>query len=183
MGIVNKIRTTLTERPYVKYMFKAAELMRESLLIGSILNNSESWIIISKKDIEKLEMPDKILARHVLERHGNPSTAFMHLELGFLPVRFVIMKKRLNFLRYILNESVDSMIRKVFDTLKTDSRKGDFVDLVNQDIKDNDIDLTETDIKNMSKLQWKKYVNMKVKETAFKYLISEKKEKSKTKHI
>ena len=75
------------------------------------------------------------------------------------------------------------MIRKVFEVLKTDSRKGDFVDLVNQDIKDNDIDLTKTDIKNMSKLQWKKYVNMKVKETAFKYLISENKEKSKTKHI
>ena len=42
VGIVNKIRTTLTERPYGKYMFKAAELMRESLLIGSMLNNSES---------------------------------------------------------------------------------------------------------------------------------------------
>ena len=77
----------------------------------------------------------------------------MHLELGLLPVRFVIMKKRFKFRRYILNESIDSMIRKVFEVLKTDSRKGDFVDLVNQDIKDNDIDLTETDIKNMSKLQ------------------------------
>ena len=65
VGIANKIRTTLTERPYGKYMFKAAELMRESLLIGSMLNNSESQINILKKDLEKLEMPDKILARHV----------------------------------------------------------------------------------------------------------------------
>ena len=42
VGIVNKIRTTLTERPYGKYMFKAAEPVRESLLIGSMLNDSES---------------------------------------------------------------------------------------------------------------------------------------------
>ena len=48
------------------------------------------------------------------------------------------------------------MIRKVFEVMKTDSRNGDSVDLVNEDITDNDIDLTETDIKNMSKIHWKK---------------------------
>ena len=132
--------------------------MRESLLIGSMLNNSESCINITKQDLTKLEMPDKALARLVLDTHGNPSTAFMYLELGLLPVRFLIMKKRLNFLRCILNESMDSMIRKRFEVLKTDNRKGDFVDLVNQDLRDNNIELTENEIKDTSKLYWKKYV-------------------------
>ena len=45
--------------------------------------------------------------------------------------------------------------------LKTDTRKGDFVDLGNKDIKDNDIDVTKTDIKKMSKIQWYKYINIK----------------------
>ena len=39
-------------------------------------------------------MRDKTLARHVLDTHGNPSSDFMYIELGLLPVRFVIMKKR-----------------------------------------------------------------------------------------
>ena len=123
--------------PYGKYSFKAAALMRESLLIGSMLNNAESWININKTDLDKLEIPDKSLARHILGAHGNPSNAFMYLELGFLPVKFVLMKKRLTCLRYILNESMDSMMRKFYEELKADSRKGDFVDLVIQDIIEN----------------------------------------------
>ena len=101
------------------------------------------------------------MARIVLDTHGNPSTAFIYLELGLLPVRFVIMKKRLNFIRFILNESI-----KVFEVLQTDSRKGDIADFVNQGIRDNDIEFTETKIKNISKPYWKRYVTLKVKETA-----------------
>ena len=59
--------------------FNAASLMRKSLLIGSMLNNSESWINIIKQDLTKLEMPDKTITRHVQDTHGNPSTAFMYL--------------------------------------------------------------------------------------------------------
>ena len=36
IGIVKKISTNLIERPYGKYHFKAATLMRESMLLGSM---------------------------------------------------------------------------------------------------------------------------------------------------
>ena len=183
VGIVNKIRTTLIERPYGKYTYKAAALMREGLLLSSMLNNSESWIDITKQDIEKLEKPDKILIRSILGSQGNPSTVFMYLELGFLPVKYVIMKKRLNFLKYILNENMNTMLRKVYEVLKTDSRKGDFVDLVQHDLNDLEIELSENEIQNTTKVQWKRFINIKVKEAAFQYLIAENNEKSKTKHI
>ena len=111
VGFVNKIETTLNERPYGKYSYKAAALMREGLLLSSMSNNSESWIDITKQDIEKLEKPDKMLMKNILGTHGNPCTVFMYMELGFLPVKYVIMNKRLTFLRYILNESMDSMLR------------------------------------------------------------------------
>ena len=128
--------------------------MRESLLIGSMLNNCESWINLFFKSRKIGNARQSI--RHVLTHMETQVQLLCILSLVFfLPVQIVIMKKRLKF-RYILNESIDSMIRKVSEVLKTDSRKGDFVDLVNQDIKDNDIDLAETDIQNMSKLQWKK---------------------------
>ena len=86
------------ERPYGKHYFKAAKIMRESMLIGSMLNNSESWINLTKLDIETLEKPDTITQRNIFGNKGNPSKAFMCLELGIIPVHFVIMKKRLNFL-------------------------------------------------------------------------------------
>ena len=57
--------------------------MREILLPGLMLSNAESWINLTKTDLEKLEIPDKSLARHVLGANGNPSKAFIYLELGF----------------------------------------------------------------------------------------------------
>ena len=62
--------------------------------------------------------------------------AFMYLELGFIPVKFVILEKRMNFLRYILKEGMSSMIRQVYETLKTDSVKGDFFSLVQTDMEE-----------------------------------------------
>ena len=49
IGIINKISTSLNERPYGNHHFKAAKSMRESMLLGSILNNSESWTNITQK--------------------------------------------------------------------------------------------------------------------------------------
>ena len=43
------------------------------------------------------------------------------------------MQKRMQFLQYILQESTDSMLSRVFQTLKQDSTKGDFVALTNKD--------------------------------------------------
>ena len=96
--------------------------MRESILIGSVWNNAESWVNINKTDLINLEKADIILQKFILSEKGNPSKVFMYLELEILPVKYIIMKKGL---RYILNEDMSSMIRQVYETLKLDSRKGD----------------------------------------------------------
>ena len=183
VGIVNKITTSLVERPYGKHTFSAAILMRESMLLGSILNNSEAWINLTKKDVENLEKPDVMLLRKILSSSGNPSKVFMYLELGILPVKFVLMKKRLKFLRYILHEDMNSLIRQVYETLKTESRHGDFVDLVKKDIEELKLNLLESDIQNTTKIEWKKYVNEKVSEACLLALNAENSSKTKTKHI
>ena len=123
---MNRIVTTLTERPFRKHFFKAAKLMREGLLINSLLKNSESWVNVTEKDVENLGKSDTMLQRKILSDNGNPSKSFMFLELGIIPVKFIMKGKRANFLKYILNESKDTMIRQVYEALKVDSKKGDF---------------------------------------------------------
>ena len=44
-GNVNKIISALNEKPYGKHAFKAGRIMRDSLLLGSMLTNCETWII------------------------------------------------------------------------------------------------------------------------------------------
>ena len=65
-GNIDKIILTLQERPFGRHYFKAYKLMREGMLIGGLLTNSESWINIVNKDIDCLEKPDTILKSKVV---------------------------------------------------------------------------------------------------------------------
>ena len=153
-GNVNKIVTTVNERPYGRHFFKAIKLMRESILLKKILSTA-----------------------------GNPCTVFMQLEMGVISVKFVIMQKRMNFLHYILNESMDSMIRQVYNTLKEDSRKGDFVFMSDNDREELKIDKTDEDIAEITKNSWKKYVKERVMSSALEYLSNENSKKEKKQNI
>ena len=75
------------------------------------------------------------------------------------------------------------MLRQVYDTLKEESRHGDFVYLIHSDKKKLNIDIPEEEIQLVSKWSWKKYLTEKTKEAAFLYLLEENSSKEKTKHI
>ena len=114
-----------------------------------------------------------MLQRKLLSENENPSKVFLALELGMIPVRFVIMCKRLSFLHHILNEPMESMIRQVFEEMKNESKKGDFYDLIKKDLKALEIKATENEINKHTKNQWKRYLKLKIKESALKHLIAE----------
>ena len=67
--------------------------------------------------------------------------------------------------------------------MKEDYRKGDFVYLTNCDRKDLEIDLSDAEIRDMSKNMWKKYIKETVKSAALKCLVNENNTKEKTKGI
>jgi hypothetical protein len=75
------------------------------------------------------------------------------------------------------------MLRQVYETLKKDSVKGDFIYLIEKDMDQLNITFTEEEIQSMTKPQWKKYVHSIVSEKAFEYLKEENENKTKTKHI
>ena len=83
------------------------------------------------------------------------------------------------FLKYILNEDSESMIKQVYDQMKKESRKEDFVSQV-KDMIEMDIEMGDNEIKEMSVNKWKNLVKEKTKETAFKYLVSENNKKKRS---
>ena len=145
-------------------------------MLGSLLSNVETMVNVTKADLEKLEKPDLILQEKLLPSKGAASKAFRYLEFG-------IIEKRLLFLKYILDQSTETMIRKVYEMQKTDSKIGDFVYLVTTDFAEIDINLTDEEITNFNKVTWKKLVKEKTKHKAFVVLSEENKTKEKTKHI
>ena len=183
VGSVNKIMSALSERPYGKHSYRAALLMRQGLMLGGMLTNAETWINVTEADLTKLTMPDTMLQRQLLSVSGNPSKMFMCLELGVIPVKYVIIEKRLNMLHHILNESTSSTMRQVYEVLKCDSRKGDFYSLVKQDMLKLEINLEDKDIRNYSEAQWKLFVKHAIKTSVFQYLSSENSKLENTKQI
>ena len=71
----------------------------------------------------------------------------------------MILKKRLTFLKYILDEDVESMIRRVLEEQKIESRKGDFSYLTKSDLDDLKMKVTEDDIRKHKKSSWNKLIN------------------------
>ena len=87
----------MNDRPYGKHFFRAAKLMREGILLNKILTNAESWMNVTKNDIEDLRNPNIYLLRKVVLKSVNPSKCVIHLELGIILVKVVIIQKRMIF--------------------------------------------------------------------------------------
>jgi hypothetical protein len=75
------------------------------------------------------------------------------------------------------------MLEQVFNALKNDSKKGDFVELTDKDRKSLNIDMTNEEFKVLSKRKWKGIIKKKNNIAAFKYLSEENSRKEKTKDI
>ena len=73
----------------------------------------------------------------------------------------------------------------MYEALKEDSRKGDFVkvSLMTNDMEKLDILIPGDEIKSLKKIDWKKYKHEIINKTAFVSLVNENKENFKYKHI
>ena len=59
--------TILEEICFGKYYFQVAMVLRNSLLISSLLTNAEAWYNLSSTDVTELEKVDEDLLRKVLK--------------------------------------------------------------------------------------------------------------------
>ena len=89
-GIVRKILTILDGIPFGKYHFEAGIILRNSLLVSSVLFNSEAWYNITKAELELIESVDLMLLRGILKAPKSTPKEMLFQELGILPLRKII---------------------------------------------------------------------------------------------
>ena len=179
LGIINQIMQILDSTYFGKYYFEVAMVLRTSLFLSSLLLNSEAWVNYSDKDVRILEKCDEILLTKVLDCDSNTSNAVKYLDLGILPLRFEIMRRKLSFLQYILLEDKNSMIHQVLKATSENSVKNDFVQTCKKYLRLLDINISFEEIAEMSKWSFKKLLKEKTNMAAFKYLTSEQSKQSK----
>ena len=173
----------LTDICFGRHYFEVAIILRNSLLISSLLTNAEAWYNLTVADMKELESVDENLLRKILECPSSTPKEMLYLELGVLPIRYIIMMRRLNFLQYILYEDKNSLIHSFLITQLKKPTPKDWGQTVLADIKALNLKLSIDDIENMPRTSFKNLVKNTVTNEALKYLNDEKKSHSKVSHI
>ena len=143
--------TNLDEISFGKFYFEIAVILRSSLMVSSILFNSEAWYNVSKAEIELIESVDLMLLRTLLKAPKSTPKEMLYLELGCLPYREIIRMKRLSFLHYILKQPPDSMIYRYFEAQMNNRTSKDWVTMVIKDMEDIKMNMKFEDIRRMKK--------------------------------
>ena len=184
IGITNKILTILEGIPFGKHYFEVGILLRNSLLVSSMLFNAEAWYNLTKAELDLLESIDLTFLRKLLKTPRGTPKEMLYLELGCIPFRDIIREKRMGFLHYILNEDEKSMINKFFQCqLKNGTRK-DWVTSVFEDLKYlNMEDKSMEMIKIMKKASFMKEIKQRNNLKTFENLQKVKTSHSKVKEI
>lgn len=183
---MNQIGQMLDNLCLGKFNFEAGNILRNSLLLSTLISNSEVWYNLTNKDISKLESVDEALLRRILSAHSKTPLELLYLETGNIPIRFIIMARRLNFLWYILNEEEDLLIRRCLEAQMDHPSRGNWVKTVTEDMKDLEINLdkpTIDQIEGTDKLTFKQIIKSKVQRKAFEHLTKLKDSHSKARKL
>ena len=182
-GIVNQIMTKLEEVCFGHYHFQVAVIWRSTYLISSLLTNAEAWYNVTQADLEILESVDESLLRRILGAPISTPIEMLYLELGVVPIRFIVKERRLNFLWYILHEKSDSLISMFLTKQLETPGHGDWGQSCKKTLNELDLNLSITDIETMKEEKFRSLVRRKIEEKALEYLNKVKAKHSKVMYI
>ena len=119
-----------------QHKIPVAMKLREALLVNSTLFNSESWHGVTQKHIKSLESVDEALLRTILKAHSKTPMEFLYLETGALLLRWIVAQRRIMYLKSIMERSENDMLKKVQIAQKLNPLQGDFVIIVENNLKE-----------------------------------------------
>ena len=119
MGAVKQISQMLSDLCLGPYYYEAFSVLRSSLLLSSLISNSESWVGLTKKQITDLESVDEELFRNIFssdqsKAHSKTPLELFYQETGSIPIRYILMSRHLNFLWYLIHQKEDSLLSNFF---------------------------------------------------------------------
>ena len=174
IGIQNKIIHMLEKMPGGHFHFEIAIILRNSLLISSMLSNSEIWYGLTKKDTEMLEQVDEMWMRNLFECSRNVAKDLLYLELGVVPISYLIKARRQMYLHHILQQNEDTLLSRFFFAQLKSPTYNDWSSQVLQEQEELEICLDLEEIKDMSKTKFKSLLLSKIRKKAFQYLVEKK---------
>ena len=90
MGMISEVNTILEEIPLGKRHVETGLILRQTMFLNALLLNSEAWNHLTQTEVNSLESLDHILLSNILTGRQKTSNAFLHLESGTIPIRYLL---------------------------------------------------------------------------------------------
>ena len=126
--------------------------------------------------ITTLERIEQNFMRKLLKAHSKTPIEALYLELGIVPLRFNLMKRRVLYLHDILHRPDEELTKKIVIAQKQQPVKGDFYAQVRDNMEELSIN---DDLLCESKIKLREVITKKIKKRAFEYLLDKAKNHSK----
>ena len=115
-----------------------------------------------KRNIRALERIEETFIRKLLKTSRGCPIPQIYLETGHTPARFEIFRKRLLFLKDILNENPESMIFKFIMIQYKNPTRGDWVSSCFKDLQYLNINLSIEEIQLMKKPEFRNFLKTSI---------------------
>ena len=172
VGIINKIMSTLKEASFGYHYFETGTLFRNSELINGILCSIESLYGLNMNHIETLEKCDRDFFRQLFKSGWATPIESFYLATNTLPIRHIIIGRRLMFLWCILQKSESELVPNFLSAQQMNPVKNDLCLQFDSDLKECGIAITMSETANMKQLKFRKIVNTQLRIVATEYLLT-----------
>ena len=150
-------------------IYEIAKTLHATIFVNGTLINVETWPNCTEVRLKNFERIEQTFMRNILNAHSKTPIEALYLEMGIIPLRFQLMKRRILYLQKILSRSDNEITKQIVLEQKKRSIDGDFYDQVKNDmvvLKITDEQLLE------SKAKINEVARRKMNEAAFTCLIN-----------
>ena len=158
-------------------------LLHNVIFIASILFNAQAWSNLTSKNVNQLTVMQLKFLKQIMGAKQATTNAFVYLEMGVVPVENEIHKRQLGFLHHIIHLKEDDPVQKLWRYQTALPEYNNWWSGVKKLMTKYAVDMTEDEIKNMTKESFKEKVKKAVEKVVFEELKEECKNKKKTEKI
>ena len=174
---MNQLCSIVSSITLGSYIFDVTFILRDAMLLNSILVNCETWNYLTKKDIESLESVDTSFMKKCFNAHSKTVREAFFIETGKLPVRYILAKRRFMFWHHILTRTTDELIFKVYQAQKIKPTRFDWRNMILQECESFSLEITEDAVPEFSKRKFKILVEQAVNKKFLENMLASKKRK------
>ena len=182
-SVTINILATCSEVIVGKHYLCSMLLLYRSVFLHSILCNSRAWSNMTQKEEDVLAETQMRFLKRILKLPSSASNIGVLLELGALPIKYEIHKRRLCFLWHIATLDQNDPVKCMYHAQKEFPFEKNWGNEVTVLCKTYGIEEDITKIKDKSKEAWKTIVNSAVTIKGFEVMRKSNSSLSKTKDL